>query len=286
LVITGGVHGDEFEPMAAIRQLINSVSPEGLCGRLTLVPVVNESAFLRGSRTAEDGLDLARTCPGRADGTITERIAHALTELIRTADYYIDLHTGGTALSLVPLVGYMLHPDTEVLENQRRMARAFNLPIVWGTSAKLDGRSLSAARDAKVPAIYAEYLGGGQCSAQGIEDYVTGCLNVMRELKMIDGDAPKSKIEHVVEDNRPSSGHLQINHPAPATGYFETAVKLGQTVRKGELLGRLLADPLAENAYKIHADHAGIVICLSTFPRVMQGSSVAVVLELDAAAQQ
>jgi predicted deacylase len=286
LLITGGVHGDEFEPMAAIRRLMKAVSPKELSGRLTLVPVVNEPAFLRGSRTAEDGLDLARTCPGRSDGSTTERIAHALTQLIHTADYFIDLHTGGTALSLVPLVGYMLHSNAEVLEKQRRMARAFNLPIVWGTTAKLEGRSTSAARDANVPAIYAEYFGGGQCSAAGIEDYVSGCLNVMRELKMIGGDAPISRIAHVVEDNRANSGYLQIKHPAPATGYFETAVNLGQTVRKGELLGRLLADSLGEHAYEIHADHSGIVICLSTFPRVMQGSSVAVVLELDVAAKQ
>ena len=78
LLITGGVHGDEFEPMAAVRLLIRRVCPESLRGRLTLVPVVNEPAFRRGQRTAEDGLDLARTCPGRPDGSVTERIAHAL----------------------------------------------------------------------------------------------------------------------------------------------------------------------------------------------------------------
>src|SRR6185436_13956593 len=96
LLITGGVHGNEFEPMAAARRLIRLIDPSELRGRVTLVPVVNESAFERGERTADDGLDLARTCPGRADGSITERIAHALSELIRTADYYTDLHSGGT----------------------------------------------------------------------------------------------------------------------------------------------------------------------------------------------
>ena len=41
ILITGGVHGDEFEPMAAIRRLMREIRPEELCGRLTLVPVVN-----------------------------------------------------------------------------------------------------------------------------------------------------------------------------------------------------------------------------------------------------
>src|SRR5882724_6296628 len=87
LLITGGVHGDEFEPMVAIRRLMSASELTALRGQLTLVPVVNEAAFARGQRVAEDGLDLARTCPGRADGSITERIAHALSELIRASDY-------------------------------------------------------------------------------------------------------------------------------------------------------------------------------------------------------
>ena len=47
----------------------------------------------------DDQLDLARTCPGRSDGSVTEQTAWALSESIRSADFYIDLHTGGTELS-------------------------------------------------------------------------------------------------------------------------------------------------------------------------------------------
>ena len=53
LLITGGVHGDEFEPMATVRRLIKDISPEALRGKLTLVPVVNEAAFQRQHRWAE-----------------------------------------------------------------------------------------------------------------------------------------------------------------------------------------------------------------------------------------
>src|SRR5258708_2580898 len=105
LVITGGVHGDEFEPMAAVRRLARILIPADLRGRVTLAPVVNEPAYRRCHRNAEDGLDLARTCPGRLDGSITERIAHDLSLLIRSADYYVDLHSGGTTLSVLPLTG-------------------------------------------------------------------------------------------------------------------------------------------------------------------------------------
>jgi predicted deacylase len=278
LLITGGVHGDEFEPMIAIRRLMALSELQSIRGQLTLVPVVNEAALARGSRVADDGLDLARTCPGKPDGTITERIAHALSELIRTADYYIDLHTGGTTLSIWPLVGYMLHPRSDVLDNQRAMARAFNLPVVWGTEPSLAGRSLSVARDANVPAIYAEYLGGGRCSEAGVQAYIAGCLNVMGSLGMLDRPPPASDVEFEIEDPRPNSGHLQRHHPSPTDGCFEPAVELGQPVGAGDLVGRVV-DPLGRAPHDVRADQSGRVLVLRTFPAVKQGESLAVILE-------
>lgn len=269
--------------MAAIRQLIGLIRAELLCGRVTLVPVVNEPAFRLGRRTAEDGLDLARTCPGRPDGSVTERIAHALSSLIRSADYYIDLHTGGTRLRVLPLVGYMLHPDAALLNVQRQMAHAFGLPIIWGTDPNLNGRSLSVARDANVPAIYAEYHGGGGCDQLGVEAYVRGCIQVMAHLAMITAPDPHSTSRPaaapiVIEDGRPESGHMQINHPAPCEGFFEPAVTLGQFAEKGQVLGSV-SDLLGAKRVPIQAAHAGIVLVLHTFARVDDGASVAVILE-------
>ncbi|MBI1314358.1 succinylglutamate desuccinylase [bacterium] len=281
LLVTGGVHGDEFEPIAAIRRLIGLFNARdervaGFRGRVTFVPIVNEAAFLRGHRCADDGLDLARTCPGKPDGTVTEQTAFALSELIRAAGCYIDLHTGGTELSVFPLAGYTLHPNADVLAIQRRMARAFNLPVIWGTAANLDGRSLSIARDAGVPAIYCEYLGSSTCSADGIDAYVKGSLNVMSELEMLDREFPASRVEHVIENSAPGSGHMQVCNPSPVDGFFESAVRLGDQVRAGELLGHVY--PLAgEPAAEICADVDGLVLVLRTFPRVHAGESVGVV---------
>lgn len=322
LVITGGVHGDEFEPIVAIRELIRSFSESRCedtrsrdedtgsrcedtgsrcedtgsspsatrleCGRLTLVPVVNVEAFERGSRTAADGLDLARTCPGRAKGSWTHQVARELSRLIRNADYYIDLHSGGTNFTVMPLAGYMLHANPQVLDRQREMARAFGLPIVWGTSAELQGRSLSVARDAGVPAIYAEYLGGGTCSLAGVEAYREGCLRVMALLGMVarlKGRAlearkgrARAERQRVVEDPRPHSGHMQISNPSPATGIFLPAVKLGDEIRTGDPLGRVL-DTLGSVAHDVLAKQTGTVLVLRTYSRVLAGESVGVILE-------
>src|SRR3954471_17040588 len=83
VLITGGVHGDEFEAMAALGRLCALLGERVVRGQVTLVPVVNEAAFRLGQRVAGDGLDLARTCPGRPDGSVTEQIAHALSALLR-----------------------------------------------------------------------------------------------------------------------------------------------------------------------------------------------------------
>lgn len=280
LLITGGVHGDEFEPMAAIRRLADEIDPSRLHGTVTLVPVVNGPAFVRGQRCGDDGLDLARTCPGRADGSVTEQIAAALSERIRAADYYIDLHTGGTRLTVLPLVGYTLHPAPEVLADQRRMARAFGLRIIWGTDPNLEGRSLSVARDAQVPAIYGEYLGGGRFEPQGVSAYVHGCLNVMRELGFLEEPVwPPAEDVVQVEDERPGAGHMQVNHPVPFAGFFEPLVHLGQWVRAGDLLGTV-CDETGERRANVSARYDGIVIVLHTFSRVDAETSVAVIMEI------
>lgn len=279
LLVTGGVHGDEWEPMAAIRRLVHLLPGRLIRGRVTLVPIVNEAAFERGARTADDGLDLARTCPGLIDGSVTQQSAFALSELIRDCDHYIDLHTGGTRLRVLPLTGYMLHPRAEILEAQRRMARAFGLPLIWGTDWRLNGRSLSVARDQNIPAIYAEYHGGGGLDPRGIEAYVQGCLSVLTDLGMLPGEPPKPDPSTlVVEDDRPNSGHMQVNHPAPHGGFFEAATALGERVQTGDLLGTVF-DPLGKAPVEIRARYPGLVIVLHTYARIEAQTSVAVVLE-------
>ncbi len=278
LLITAGVHGDEFEPMAAVRRLMKEIDPRHLRGKLTLVPVVSESAFQMGRRAGEDGKDLARTCPGREDGSLTEQVAFALSQLIRSADYFIDLHTGGTTYTVLPLSGYTLHADPNVLAVQRRMAQVFGLDVVWGTDPNLDGRSLSVARDANVPAIYCEYLGGGRCDPAGIDAYVRGCRNVMIELGLLDGSPEIPRPPLIVEDHRPGAGHMQINHPSPCEGFFEPVVALGQRVRIGDLIGTV-CDVLSQRAERIESRYTGLVIVLQTFPTVSAGASVAVVME-------
>jgi predicted deacylase len=281
LLITAGVHGDEYEPMQAVRRLIKEFQALNLRGKVTLVPVVNQAAFKRLTRTAEDGQDLARVCPGRIDGTPTEQVAAALSEFIRAADFYIDLHTGGRMYNLLPLVGYVLHTDEKILQQQRAMAHAFNLPIVWGTQGRLEGRSLSVARDAGVPALYAEFGGGGGNPA-AVDAYVDGCLQVAGQIGLIDRPLPHSLVTYEVEDDRDEAGHLQVQFPAPADGFFEPLVGLGQVVERGQPFGRIVNE-LGDELAQLVCRDAGLVLFLRVVPAVMTGDGLGGLLPITAA---
>src|SRR5690606_21014391 len=105
----------------------------------------------------------------------SEEAALEISEIIKESDYFIDMHTGGNLFEIFPLAGYMMHTDNCVLEKQRMMAKAFDLPAVWGTDNTPNGRTLSVARDANIPAIYVEYGGGGFLNKEVVESYIQGC---------------------------------------------------------------------------------------------------------------
>ncbi len=294
LLITAGIHGDEYLPMLAVKELIdrfdsNAALRENLRGSVTLIPIANQAAYERGNRCGVDNIDLARVFPGTSNGSPTEQLAYALSDKIRTSDFFVDLHTGGTELCVFPLAGYTLHSDRSILEQQRKLAVAFGLPFVWGTSADLQGRSLSLARDCGVPAIYVEYLGAYRELAEALSGaaqsrtpdhpLVAGCLNIMRHLGMLPEIAEPLLVAcDVVEDDRPGAGHMQISHPAPATGFFIPLVELGQSIAQGELLAEIV-NATSRSKHQVLSQQSGRVVVIRDYPRINQGDAVAVVAE-------
>lgn len=294
LLIIAGVHGDEYLPMLAVSELIRQFDSSvdlqrELRGTLTLIPIANASATRQGKRAGEDGMDLARTFPGRSDGSVTERVADALSREIAQAEFLIDLHTGGTQYCVFPLSGYMLHRDQTVLDQQRAIANAFQLPFVWGTSDRLDGRSLSVARDANVPAIYVEYLGGhrerseiSHCADLIRADHplVVGCLSVMRHLGMLPTNDSSNAMQRqkIYEDWRAESGHMQICNPAPASGYLIPRVQLGQLICKGTRLAEIRSE-IDHRWVEVFSQQEGRVVAIRDSPRVNLGDAVAVIAE-------
>lgn len=280
ILITAGVHGDEYEPIIAAQKLSRSLEGKLVKGKVIIVPNVNQSAVELNSRFGADGLDLARTCPGDSEGSETQHDAAFISEWIKNSDALIDLHTGGRILDIHPLAGYMIHPDSSVLEVQREMAHAFGLPIIWGTDHGPNGRTLSIARDHNIPAIYVEYGGGNAARKHIVDAYVTGCLRVLNVLgvsKQEIGSYPKPL--YVVEDPTPQTGFLQIKMPAPESGIFVAYVKLGMEIQINEPWGEIINPKSGEKTF-VFAEENGIVLFLRAEALVKKGDSLGGILRL------
>ena len=92
-----------------------------------MVHVANMPSFL--GRTIyyspADGKNLNRVFPGKADGTLSERIADVITrEVIARATHVVDIHCGDGNESLRPYVYWITTGATEVAEGGRRLALA------------------------------------------------------------------------------------------------------------------------------------------------------------------
>ena len=77
--------------------------------------------------------NLNRSFPGDASGSITERIAHTLTEeVIKQSDYLMDIHSGDANESLQPsyTAYYAEAGSDEVKAKSRRMTVAFGLDTI------------------------------------------------------------------------------------------------------------------------------------------------------------
>jgi predicted deacylase len=223
-------------------------------------------------------MNLARVFPGSPVGSPTERIAHAFREhLIRRADLLLDIHSAGIVYAIRQLAGYHLR-DGEVGRIQREAAIAFGFDLVWGT-AGLPGRTLSAAGELGVPAIYVEMPGEGRCRPEHLEQTKRGIRGVMAYLGLIDGAYPTVQPRYVVEVDVLGAGHLQVDHPSPTSGIFVPAVALWDPVEAGQPLGAI-RHPDGRVLATVRASRTGRVLLLRTLPRVFAGETVAFVLAL------
>lgn len=279
LLVLAGIHGDEFEGMVALHQAFAALAPERLAGTFVAVPIANPPSFEAALRTnPDDRHDLARVFPGDPAGTVTEQIAHALTQhFIRHADFMCDLHSAGQYYAMPPLSGYQLRGEP-LLSVQRAAARAFGLPLIWGTPP-MPGRSLSAAGEHGVPAIYAELTGEGRCRPADVQRYVHGIRQLLAFLDMSGEPMQTGEAALVIEDEQASAGHLQVQNRAPLGGLFQPEVTIGASVQKGQRVG-VIVDPFGAVKHEVKATHTGRLVFLRTYPRVLAGDALCTVLEV------
>jgi uncharacterized protein len=265
------VHGDEPTATAAALRLLRH-PPQLVRGSLTVVPVCNEAAWSAATREHPlDGGNLARCFPGRTEGTPTERLADLLTaDLIGRADALVDLHTASRRNDMAFLAGCYAGQDT-LGRRSEKLAIAFGADYVWLHPTVGEGRTVSAAFEFGIPAIYSEGPGGGQVHSRYVAAYHAGVEGVCRELGTVDGPAPR--------DLRPAflcgTGDLDAGGVrAPVQGVFRRAVGVGARVAAGERLGDLWPVDGGPRA-NVLASEPGTVVLLARDSGLAEGDLAA-----------
>ncbi|RNL60159.1 succinylglutamate desuccinylase/aspartoacylase family protein [Zhongshania marina] len=257
LCLTAAVHGDELNGVEAIRRVMFSLESDKLNGVVIGVPIVNMHGFRRTSRYLPDRRDLNRYFPGDPKGSSAGRIAHSFfNEIITHCDRLIDIHTGSFhRTNLTQLRGNLGK------ESVMQFSKMFHdVTVLDGAGAP--GTLRRAAVDAGIPAVTLEAGEPLRLQLKEVKQSVNGIKAVMYHMNMIGqkpSRAPKQNVFY-------KSTWLR----ADQSGVFLTEAKLGQNVKKGDILGTV-TDPITNRSSVIRTNVDGQIIGLALNQMVMPG---------------
>lgn len=239
VVIEGGNHGDEYEGPIAIGELARELDPGAVQGRLILMPANNVHAVLAAMRTSPvDGLNFNRVWPGDAMGSITEQIAaYVAHRIFPIADAFLDLHSGGSSLDILPSA--IIEPTNDPDLHRRNVAavQAFDAPYNVVISNLGDKRTATAtACAAGLVTVGTEMRGCGTVSLDALEICRRGVRNVLAHLGVLESVAPRtSAAERPVLELAGPPAYVY----APVEGVFEPFHVNGTQVSAGQPAGRI-----------------------------------------------
>jgi len=272
LVLTAGIHGDEYEGQVALAELARELDVGDVRGRVIIMPMVNGPASRAGERrTPVDGLNLNRAFPGKADGSFTSRLAYFIeTELFARADYAADFHGGGAILHFLPATLFVVTGDAEGDQRRQDFAAAFGARYCMLFGAKTMGVEVgieSAMLRQKVIGIAGEYGGSAEISADAMALCREGLRRLLAHLGIIVAPAPDLRQPELI-DVRPDDCYVI----AEGDGVFEPLVRLGDAVRSGAPVARLhRPDRPDEPPLPIFARCDGLVMARRSLARSSAG---------------
>ncbi|MCL6480852.1 MAG: succinylglutamate desuccinylase/aspartoacylase family protein [Firmicutes bacterium] len=276
LGLIAGTHGYEYAPIVALQRLPAQIDPQKLAGTVIVVHIANLPSFL--GRTIYyspvDGKNLNRVYPGRADGTISERIAHAITEeVIARSDFVVDLHCGDGNEALRPYTYWMTSGTAEVNEQSKQMALAFGLDhIVIDRERTTDPENSVYTSNTAIlrgkPSITTETGLLGRVDEASIGLVEAGVFNLLRHFRMLPG--MPNRVEHPIWIDR------NVVLRSPHTGLFYARVKPGQTVAEGTVIG-VLTDFHGNVLEQVRAPFAGVVLYVVATPPVSTGEPLGMI---------
>ena len=269
LALVAGTHGSEYTSILALQRLRPKLDPLRMRGAAILVHLANPPAFY-GRRVyySPDGKNLNRVYPGKPDGTVSERMACAITrEVIEQCTHLADMHCGDGNESLRPYTYWILGGDAAVDAETRELALAYGLDhiLVDRGRSKDPAASIFTANTAitrRKPAITAESGGMALTDEPSVAAHERGARSLLAHLGIMDG--PSARVAHPVWIDR-----AEVLR-APVTGVWHPVVEKMQSVSAGRLLGRL-TDPFGTVLHEVHAPFAGEVVYVVGTPPVTAG---------------
>jgi uncharacterized protein len=276
LALAAGVHGQEYAPILALQRIRASLDPQRLAGTVIMIHVANMPSYL--GRTIYyspvDGKNLNRVFPGKADGTLSERIAHAITrEIIERATHVVDLHCGDGNESLRPYTYWITTGRPEVAEAGKQMALAFGLdhiivdrgrPTDPAASVYLTNTGITRGK----PGLTIESGALARTDEESIARIERGVAGLLRHLRMRpDGPDPVANPVWIERSQVLTSS---------TTGIFYPLVERGFTVAEGTPIG-YITDFLGKRIEDVKAPFAGEVLYVLGTPAISKGEPLAFV---------
>ena len=275
VVLTGGIHGDEYEAQLVLRRLAKTLQAEDVVGRVIIIPSLNYPAAHDGRRvSAEDGQNMNREFPGIADGTITQKLSAFLTERIfPVCSFLVDVHAGGAGCTVVPMIFGFTSPACDISES------ALNaLMEAWGYRyvqhvTPVASTSCGAALAAGIASV--EIEGGGGSRLLGAE------MELMYQ-NLLRGLAAYGVLTTPLAQPHPDQADHSIHFDAgpdnqwlaPRAGIIEHTVQLHDFVEQGEVVAHLHAADGSYETLPITSPVSGYIVRLTSKVYIRKGELI------------
>ena len=282
VLLTGGIHGDEYEGPIAVSELARTLDPATIQGRVIMMPAVNIPAVMADKRLSPvDNRDMNRCFPGNPKGTFSEMLAHYLDSVILPhVDISVDLHTAGHSGDSAPSTNMHHVGDPELLKRTMDAAAAFGAPFNVVFGGVDEGATLTSSVERRgILSLGTELGGWGRVNIEGVRIGRRGIRNILKHFGLMEG-----KVETGQRDGSSGTRHMMVKDAecysfAPGAGTFEPCNLVGETVRTGEPAGFLhFVEDLDREPLKVTYRRDGILWMSAGPGRVARGDTVAVVM--------
>src|SRR3989441_6882301 len=269
--VQAATHGDEYGGARALQDVVRVLGNEAMSGTGIAVMIANPPAFRGLSRVNpnwDDLMDSGDAFPGK-DRFTTERIAGAIHDGVKkSADYFVDMHTGGDRFRQHPFVLYSIMDGAvaggAAAQRLDDLARGFGVPTLWRDTVKIFPTSASTVFSAEgIPGFLLEVGGGQPLDPADTRLQAEAIRSFLRKTGILAGPAARLKSYTVV------SGYRIVTNARG--GFFDARVKPGERVKEGTVLGTI-TDVHGDVVETMRAPSGSdIVLGVGTYPATPTG---------------